>query len=172
MSDLGSERDARFAAHVLRPARIIRWVCQMIIGAGLTVALVLKIYMLVLTDYQCTADGTTIGNAIRCTSALELTAYTLALVAAFDLAYLLFEDTMERAVRPLLMGLSATLLFILSGLTVETANWQIAMTIVALAAALTGGLAFRFWMRRSRGHGEAAGSGGAPSGEGERRNGI
>ncbi len=151
MSDLGSEGDARFAAHVLRPARIIRWVCQMIIGVGLTVALILKIYMLVLTDYQCTADGTTIGNAIRCTSALELTAYTLALVAAFDLAYLLFEDTMERAVRPLLMGLSATLLFILSGLTVETANWQIAMTIVALAAALTGGLAFRFWMRRSRG---------------------
>ncbi len=147
MTDQPSKDDVRFVAHVLRPARIIRSICQMVIGAGLAIALILKVYMIVLTDHQCVADQATIGNAIRCMPSLELAAYALALAAGFELAYLLFEDTLERAMRPLLLGLSASFLLLLSGLSLETANWQIALMIVALTVSLTGGMAFRYWMR-------------------------
>ncbi len=148
MTDQSPGDDERFVAHVLRPAKIIRSICQMIIGAGLAVALVLKVYMMVLTDYQCVPEVATLGNAIRCTSSLEFAAYALALAAGFELAYLLFEDTLERVMRPLLFAISASFLLLLSGLSTETANWQIALTVLALTASLTGGLAFRYWMRR------------------------
>lgn len=141
-----TDRNARYAAQVLRPARIIRTICQMILGAGLAVTLVLKVYMLVLTDYQCAADIVSLGNMIRCADTFDIMAYTLALAAGFELAYLLFEDSAERAIRPLLLGLSAAFLFILSGLNVETANWQLALTIATLSTALFGGIAFRHWM--------------------------
>ena len=147
MSDQDQREDIRFVAHVLRPAKIIRSICQMIIGAGLAIALILKVYMMVLTDHQCIADSVALGNAIRCMPALELAAYSLALAAGFELAYLLFEDTLERVMRPLLLGLSAAFLLLLSGLSIESANWQIALMIVALTVSLTGGMAFRYWMR-------------------------
>ena len=138
--------NARYAAQVLRPARIIRTICQMILGAGLAVTLVLKVYMLVLTDYQCAADASSLGNSIRCAGTLTIMSYTLALAAGFELAYLLFEDSTERAVRPLLMGLSAAFLLILSGLSADTANWQLALTIATLSLTLFGGLSFRQWI--------------------------
>ena len=137
---------SRFSSQVLRPARIIRSVCQMILGAGLAIALILKVYMLVLTDHQCVADATSLGNAIRCAGTLEIMSYTLALAAGFELAYLLFEDSEERMTRPLMLGLSAAFLFLLSGLSAGSASWQLALTIATLSAALFGGLAFRLWM--------------------------
>ena len=148
------------AAHVLRPARIIRTVCQMVLGAGLAIALVLKVYMLVLTDHQCSADAASLGNMIRCHSTLEIMSYALALAAGFELAGLLFERSMERAVRPLLLGLSAAFLLLISGLDAETASWRMAATIAVLSLSLFGGLAFLHWIRRSRGterRGEADG---------------
>lgn len=139
---------AKFATQVVRPARIIRSICQMILGAGLAVTLVLKVYMLVLTDYQCAADVNSLGNSIRCAETLTIMSYTLALAAGFELAYLLFEDSTERAIRPLLLGLSAAFLLILSGLNSETANWQLALTLATLSLTLFGGLSFRQWIGR------------------------
>ena len=138
------------AAHVLRPARIIRSVCQMVLGAGLAMALVLKVYMLVLTDYQCSADAASLGNMIRCHSTLEIMSYALALAAGFELAGLLFERSMERAIRPLLLGLSAAFLLLISGLDADSASWRMAATIAVLSLSLFGGLAFLDWVRRSR----------------------
>ena len=138
------------AAHVLRPARIIRSVCQMVLGAGLAIALVLKVYMLVLTDYQCSADAATLGNMIRCHSTLEIMSHALALAAGFELAFLLFESSMECAVRPLLLGLSAAFLLVISGLDADASTWSIAATVAALSLSLFGGLAFLDWIRRSR----------------------
>lgn len=147
-----TSKNAKYAAQVLRPVHIIRTICQMILGVGLAVTLVLKVYMLVLTDHQCAIDAISLGNSIRCADAFELMSYTLALAAGFELAYLLFEDSAERIVRPLLLALSAAFLFILSGLTAETANWQLALTIATLSAALFGGMAFRQWMSNARGN--------------------
>ena len=138
--------NSRFSSQVLRPARIICSICQMVLGAGLAIALILKVYMLVLTDHQCAADAISLGNAIRCSGTLEIMSYTLALAAGFELAYLLFEDSFERAVRPLLLGLSAAFLFLLSGLNAGNANWELALTIATLSAALFGGLTFRHWL--------------------------
>lgn len=162
MTDPAPKGDIRFAAHVLRPARIIRSVCQMILGAGLAIALVIKVYMLVLTDYQCSADAASLGNMIRCTGTLELMSYVLALAAGFELAYLLFEDTLERTVRPLLMGLSAAVLMVISGLDISAVGWQLALTLLALSLTLFGGLAFRSWMatRERSGGGENGPAGG------------
>lgn len=150
MTERHQLEDIRFVAHVLRPARIICSICQMIIGAGLAIALILKVYMMVLTDHQCVADASTLGNAIRCTPALEMAAYALALAAGFELARLLFENTMEKAMKPLLLGLSSTFLFLLAGISVQAANWQTALTVVALTLSLTGGMAFRFWIRQGK----------------------
>ncbi|MCV6592670.1 MAG: hypothetical protein OIF48_06945 [Silicimonas sp.] len=134
---------ARYAAQVLRPARIIRTICQMILGLGLAITLILKVYMLVLTDHQCVADAVSLGNGIRCADTLEIMSYTLALAAGFELAFLMFEDSDERAVRPLLFAVSAVLLFLLSGLSAGEANWQMALTLLALSLTLFGGLTFR-----------------------------
>lgn len=143
MSDEIPTGGSRYSTEILRTAQIIRTFCQMILGAGLAVTLVLKVYMLVATDHQCAADAISLGNAIRCAGTLEIMSYTLALAAGFELAYLLFEDSDERAIRPLLFGLSAAFLFTLSGLNTGTANWQLALTILALSCTLFGGLAFR-----------------------------
>ena len=150
MTERRQRENVRFDTHVLRPASIISSICQMIIGAGLAVALILKIYMFVLTDHQCAADSATLGNAIRCTPALEMAAYALALAAGFELARLLFESTMEKAMKPLLFGLSSTFLFLLAGMSEQTVDWQTALTIVALTLSLTGGMAFRFWIRQGK----------------------
>lgn len=150
MTDDASNGSSRFTAQVLRPAHIIRTLCQMILGAGLAIALILKVYMLILTDHQCAADAVSLGNAIRCAGTLEIMSYTLALAAGFELAYLLFEDSDERAIRPLLFGLSAAFLFVLSGLNAGTANWQLALTIVAISCTLFGGFAFRHFVFGSR----------------------
>ncbi len=155
MTDPAYQRDTRFAAHVLRPARIIRSVCQMLLGAGLAIALIVKVYMLVLTDYQCNAELVSLGNSIRCVGTLEMMSYALMLAAGFELAYLLFEDTLERAVRPLLLGLSAVFLMLISELDGTTQGWEMALTIVALSLALFGGLAFRVWMASHDGQDKA-----------------
>lgn len=151
MSDDASTAATRFATQVIRPARIIRSLCLMILGLGLAVTLILKVYMAVLTDHQCVADAISLGNTIRCTNTLELMSYVLALSAGFELAFLLFEDSDERALRPLMFGLSAALLLVLSDLSVGTANWQLALTIAVVTSALFAALAFRHWVReRSR----------------------
>lgn len=133
----------RFGTQVLRPARIICSIGQMLLGAGLAIALILKVYMAILTDHQCVADSVSLGNAIRCTGTLELMSVVLALAAGLELAYLLFEDSDTRAVRPLLFGLSAAIFYVLSGVSAGTANWELAMTIAVLFAALYAGLSLR-----------------------------
>ena len=87
-----------------RPARLIRTICQMILGAGLAVALILKVYMVVLTDHVCAADSISLGNTIRCTPTLVLLAYVLAISAGFDLAYRLFEGDTDQILVPVTWG--------------------------------------------------------------------
>ncbi|MCY3983726.1 MAG: hypothetical protein OXD29_02070 [Roseovarius sp.] len=145
MPDSSRDIEPRISAHVLRPAMIIRTACQMMLGAGLTITLVIKIYMLVLTDYQCDINALSLGNSIRCRGVLEITSYTLALAAGFELGHLLFRDTMEKAVRPLLLGTSAAIIMTLSNLVEGNSNWTIALIIAVLSIALFGGMAFYRW---------------------------
>lgn len=131
-----------------RPARLIRLICQMILAAGLAIALILKVYMVVLTDHQCVADAAGLGNAIRCTPTLTLMAAVLALSAGFDLAYRLAFGAIEQAITPVILGLSATVLVVISGAGVQAFGWREALVILALSASLGGFLWLRIWHDR------------------------
>jgi len=122
----------RFYEAAYRPARLIKVICQMIIGIGVAVALILKVYMLVLTDLSCAADTASLGNQIRCTGTLELAAYALALAAGFELAFLMFVDGLDKAATPLALGLSSAFLLVLADLSLASATWQTALLILAL----------------------------------------
>lgn len=132
-----------------RPARVVLVVCRMILGAGVAVAMILKVYMAVLTDHACVTDTVSLGNAIRCTPTLELMAYALALSAGLDLAYRLFAGSIEQVVTPLMLGLGATFLLVIAGLGAETSKWQAALLILALSVALGGLFYLRERLARS-----------------------
>ena len=126
---------ARLARGARRPVRLIALIARMILGAGLAVALILKVYMAVLTDHVCVADAETLGNAIRCTPSLLLAAYVLALSAGFELALRLFTESIEHALTPLIPGFAAALLIVLGGAE-GGLGWREALVILALTAAL------------------------------------
>lgn len=119
----------RFAA---RPVHLVKVICQMLLGLGLAIALIAKVYMFVLTDHQCAVDATTLGNSIRCTDTLAIMAYALALSAGFELAYRMFSDGIHGAIDPLIVGVSAAFLLIVSSLSLENVDWQIAMLLTSL----------------------------------------
>ncbi len=121
-----------------RPARLVRTICQMILGAGLAVALILKVYMVVLTDHACTADASSLGNAIRCTPSLMLMAYALALSAAFDLAYRFFREGIDQAISPMILAVSAALLGVLGHVQSGNVGWREAILMLALVGAIAG----------------------------------
>lgn len=119
----------RFAA---RPVHLVKVICQMLLGLGLAISLIAKVYMFVLTDHQCVADANTLGNSIRCTNTLAIMAYALALSAGFELAYRMFSDGIQGAIDPLIVGVSAAFLLIVSSLSLENVDWQIAMLLTSL----------------------------------------
>lgn len=120
-----------------RPARLIRIICQLILGAGLAIGLILKVYMMILTDHVCAPDGASVGNLIRCTPTLTMLACFLALSAGFDLAQRLFEDNAERVLPPVMLGLGAAILGVLSNLDGGAAGWREALLIVSLIASIS-----------------------------------
>ncbi|MEM9063115.1 MAG: hypothetical protein AAGD13_21855 [Pseudomonadota bacterium] len=126
-----------------RPARLIRTILQIILGIGLAIALILKVYMVVLTDHVCTADETSLGNVIRCTGTLHLMAYVLAISAGFELAYRLFFAGNEQVMTPVILGFAAAILFTLGRLPEDPLGWRDAIVLVTLTVGMAGIL----WLR-------------------------
>ncbi len=118
------------------PAQVVSVVARMLLGIGLAVALVLKVYMAVFTDLTCLADGSTLGNAIRCTPTLDLAAEVLMLVTGIGIAAVLFSDAPHRLAAPLLPGVVGVLLQVLAGVTTADSPWQTALILAALLAVL------------------------------------
>ena len=125
----------RLAEIAARPARLIPMICQMILGIALLVALVLKAYMAVLTDHACASDASSLGNTLRCTPALGLTAHVLALSAGFELVRCLFSETLERVVTPIVLGLAAALMHLVAGFP-DTAGWREALVLATIVAGI------------------------------------
>lgn len=115
-----------------RPAYLVKVICQMLLGLGIAIALIAKVYMFVLTDHQCVADTNTLGNSIRCTGPLAIMAYGLALSAGFELAYRMFSDGLHGAIDPLIVGVSSAFLLLVSSLSLDNVNWQVAMLLTSL----------------------------------------
>lgn len=129
----------RLRAVITRPARLIRTICQMLLGLGLAIGVILKVYMQILTDYQCEADAATLGNLIRCTPTLVMLGYTIALAAGFALAYRLIAGDLGRYIlRPIILGVASVLLIYLAGMEPEAANWRRALELGTLAVLLLG----------------------------------
>ncbi|NJM82134.1 MAG: hypothetical protein HC844_06260 [Tabrizicola sp.] len=137
----------RQSLHILfqRPAGVVVTVCQMLIGLGLAIALLLKAYMFIFTDHVCLADGATLGNIIRCTPVLLMLSQFLMFVAALRFAGLLFAPHLGRIFETILLSLVAVLLRVLADLTLPGAHWELALVLLALSAAIAGAaLATRF----------------------------
>jgi len=132
MNDSDLSPAARLYRFAVRPAYLVKVICQMLLGLGLAIAFIAKIYMFVLTDYQCVAEAKSLGNSIRCTNTLAIMAYALALSAGFELAYRMFSDGIQGAIDPLIVGVSSAFLLIVSSLPLENVNWQVAMLLTSL----------------------------------------
>jgi hypothetical protein len=129
-----------------RPAYTVMMVCQMLLGLGLAVALILKVYMLIFSDQVCTADSNTLGNLIRCTGTLELVAHLLILVAGFRIAALMFSATPYLLLEPLLLALTGVLLLFLSDLKIAGATWFLSLILLVIFSAMSGiFIALRIW---------------------------
>lgn len=129
-----------------RPAETLMMVCQMLLGLGLFVALVLKLYMLVFSDHVCAPGGETLGNMIRCTPPLALIAHSLILVAGFRFAALFFSSTPSRLLDPLLLAMVGVVLLLLADLSLAGTTWYLALILAVLFAAISAMVAAqKFW---------------------------
>jgi len=123
---------ARLQRFFARPSYLVKVICQMIIGIGIAIALIAKVYMIVLTDYQCVAETQTLGNKIRCGNTLAILASGLALSAGFELAYRLFSEGIQSAIDPLIISVCSAILLLISALGIENASWEIAIMLTSL----------------------------------------
>jgi len=144
MSNLDNSPAANLYRFAARPAYLIKVICQMLLGLGMAITLIAKVYMLVLTDYQCLADTATLGNRIRCGNTLAIMAYGLAFYAGFELAFRMFRDGIQGVIDPLIIGVCSAFLLILSMLNLDNANWQVAMLLTSLTLTVVALLFFRY----------------------------
>jgi hypothetical protein len=67
---------------------------------------------------------------------LKLIGYALVLSAAVELAYMLYTDGPDEALNPLLVGLAAAALLVLSRLKGGPVTWEIGLTILVISVAV------------------------------------
>lgn len=127
-----------FLLAVERPALIVKSVLQMILGAGLVIALIIKVYMLVLTDLVCTGEGGSLGEAIRCADTFQIVGYVFALAAGFEGASLFFRRAGADLLQTLMLAVTATLFLALSVQMNGVADWRLSLAIFTLAVLIAG----------------------------------
>ena len=133
-----------------RTANVIAVIARMLVGLGFAIALFLQVYMMILTDYRCEEGSETLGNLIRCTPIMEMIAYVITLLAGIGLAAAFFSPKRMQILETLTMLLVAVVINFLTGLSLATATWQIALVITALFAAMAGLFAIRVFILDGR----------------------
>ncbi|MYA87308.1 MAG: hypothetical protein F4X97_02430 [Boseongicola sp. SB0662_bin_57] len=125
---------------------IIATAMSIVLGVALAIALVLKIYMLVLTDYVCEADGATLGNLIRCTATLDLVAAFFAVAAAINAATVLIVPRIELFSRALGFAAAAAFVSLMSAYVAGEYDWRMTLASSALFAIILAAMSWRrFW---------------------------
>lgn len=137
-----------FLLAIERPALIVKSVLQMILGAGLVIALIIKVYMLVLTDLVCTGEGGSLGEAIRCADTFQIVGYVFALAAGFEGASLFFSRVGADMLQTLMLAVTATLFLALSVQMNGVADWRLSLAILTLAALIAGNVFGQRWLDR------------------------
>jgi len=127
-----------FLLAIERPALIVKSVLQMILGAGLVIALIVKVYMLVLTDLVCSGEGGSLGEAIRCADTFQIVGYVFALAAGFEGASLFFRRVGADMLQTLMLAVTATLFLALSVQMNGVADWRLSLAIFTLAVLIAG----------------------------------
>ena len=120
-----------------RPALVIAVVARMLVGLGFAISLILRVYMMVLTDLRCDPAATSLGNLIRCTDPVEAIAAAIVLLAGIGLAAGFFSPRPIPLIETLTMLMAAVVVRFVGGITAETATWQLALVILALFAAFS-----------------------------------
>jgi len=137
--------DVSFFAAFAGPAWVVMMVAQMLLGLAFVFALTLKYYMVVFGTAVCTADDDTLGNMIRCTPTLVMTAHFLIAVAAFRLARCMFVDRPLAVLPPLMLLLAGVFVLFLTGVSASSASWALAAVILALLVSLGASLFAYYW---------------------------
>src|SRR6266567_859258 len=111
-----------------RPAENIKISLQMLVGVILTVLIIVKvIYAIVVIFYP------SFHFPLLDVSPLEMVGVALAISTAFELAYTLFTDGPDEAVNPLLTGLPAAILLLISRNDITFAIvGEVALLVLAL----------------------------------------
>lgn len=133
-----------------RPALIVKTVLQMILGAGLVIALIVKVYMLVLTDLVCTGDVVSLGDSIRCADTFQITGYVFALAAGIEAASLFFRRSTD-LIQTLTLAVVAAMFITLSVQMNGVADWRLSLAIFTLAVVIAGVVYGRKWLDRAGG---------------------
>lgn len=129
-----------------RPVLVLAFVARMLVGLGLAIALILQVYMLLLTDYRCEADTTSLGNIIRCADPINLIASAIILLAGIGLASALFTTRRLALIETIMMILCAVVLRFLADLDMASASWEVASVILSLFGSMLGLLWFRHFL--------------------------
>lgn len=143
MTTESRQRSERYELSVERPVIIIATAMSIILGVALAIALVLKIYMLVLTDYVCDADGATLGNLIRCTATLDLVAAFLAAAATINAATVLIVPRIEYFSRTLGFGAAAAFVALMGAYVAGDHDWRLTLASTALFAIVFSAMSWR-----------------------------
>ncbi len=104
--------------------------------------------MLVIGTDGCLADGTTLGNMIRCTGTPEIVANFIFGMAGFRFAAFMFQDRPRAMLGPLMLALAGVFVMFLSGLAYAVATWSVAATIVTLMLAMASIYAAQIYLKR------------------------
>lgn len=121
---------------VERPAIIIGMALRIVLAVALTIALIVKVYALVLTDYVCVTDEQTLGNLIRCTGVLEMIAGFVAIVAGLEAAIAFVVRSRRSLFTVLSLAVASALLALLSQVLEGADGWRLAIVTGVLALVL------------------------------------
>ena len=136
-----------FLLAIERPALIVKSVLQMILGAGLVIALIIKVYMLVLTDLTCAGDVVSLRNSIRCTDTFQLVGYIFALTAGIEAASLFFRRSIDLT-QTLTLAVAAAMFIALSVQMNGAADWRLSLAIFTLAVVIAGIVFGQRWLKK------------------------
>lgn len=146
MTTENRKRSERYELAVERPVTIIATAMSIILGVALAIALVLKIYMLVLTDYVCEPDGATLGNLIRCTATLDMVAAFFAAAATINAATMLIVPRIEHFLRALGFAAAAAFVSLMGAYAAGDYDWRMTLASSALFAIILAAMSWRrFW---------------------------
>ena len=138
---VGQERskkpEHRYYSRRKGSAESVKIFAQMVIGLVMVVILFGKVIL-----PFCPNPGWILPFFVK-NDPLTLIGDALVLSAGVELAYMLYTPGPDEALDPLILGLAAAALFVLSGLKGGAVTWEIGFTILALALAV----GFLFFIR-------------------------